>query len=151
MSEKNLRLRFAEPLCGSISLFTASCIWLGVRVENITVFNLDIDDTSDQDGLVSFHNRIEQHREILLVCAALLWLTLPMVIVHIYCMKRVFETLFTFANLQAWKWLYMFTWIVNCSIWCCLMSCVIVVVAYYGMYSSYISIPIFFFFFIFRD
>ena len=62
-----------------------------------------------------------------------LWITLPLVIIHIYCMKRVFETLFSYGKLEFWKWIYMFTWIVACSVLCCIISCAIVVAAYYGM------------------
>ena len=103
-----------EPCIGGFALLITIGVWTYIRINNLSAFDIDLGKVTTQSEVIKFHDTIGENRDELIVSGVLLWIMLPLVMIHIYCMQRIYDRLFerNLVLIDFLKFLYIRSWFV---------------------------------------
>lgn len=122
-----------EPCIGGFTLLISSIIWMIVRIDNVDIFDIDTGVINTQDQVTKFHEIILNNKEQLIMSAIGLWSMLPLIMIHIYCIQRIYDKLFQkdLIMIDFLKFLYIRSWIIKMVIVCVIYSPTLIVASYF--------------------
>ena len=125
-SDNDLEKR--EAFFGGLSLMVFTLITFIVwGIDYPSIGNLE-----DEDDLITLHNRISNQKYRILAVSGVLLIILPLPLIHTYYMKRLFETILSFAFFDYYRWFYTFAMLVGTIIVCVLVPTTLIVAGYYS-------------------
>ena len=88
-------------------------------------------DIKSIDDLTDFHDCIKKYSGGFLAGATFLLLGYPIIIAHVYYIHRVFETILSFLNFGFIEYMYIGSWIIIATIYCCIIPSLTIFCTYY--------------------
>mmetsp|Transcript_72688 Transcript_72688/g.115998 ORF Transcript_72688/g.115998 Transcript_72688/m.115998 type:complete len:295 (-) Transcript_72688:38-922(-) len=122
-----------EPCFGGWALLLFSIIWVLIRYNNVEIFDVDTGTIDTQTEVIELHHLILHNKTQLILSAIALWMLLPLTLIHIYCMQRVYDRLFEkdMVMIDFLRFLYIRSWIIKMVIVSVIYSPILIVAAYY--------------------
>ena len=132
---------FRDLFWSGSTLVVTATVYAGVTIFLSVMFGNDefSNSTNSEDDLESLHELIELHRTQILVVSAVLWLTVPFTMTHVYSFKLVCESLFVSivktskqnSVVHYLKWLYILSFIIFIVFSECLFGILLFLLSYY--------------------